>query len=110
MTTPDAPRRQRRQDPLGRRALFSAADGRKNGDSRRPRDAGRKALFSASESQPGTVVLDCSACGARSRVRYGEFFARHLPFWLCAPWRRHSLLIRCPACEQRSWMAASWTP
>ena len=94
-------------DPLGKRALFSVAE------PPRPvtaRAGGKEALFSASEDarRPGTVVVECSACGARTRLGGAEFAWRHLPLWLWAPWLRYSRFIACPACDRRTWLRVSW--
>jgi hypothetical protein len=102
-------------DPLGKRALFSAAEpqthrvqGAANGG---PTGTMKKeALFTASEGgrRIGTVVVDCSACGARTRLGWGEFARRHLPLWLWVPWMRYSRFISCPACDRRTWLAVNW--
>jgi len=69
---------------------------------------GRSVLFSAATPAPRTLVLECSACGARSRVGYVELVRRSLPTPIWLPWRRHARLARCPACEQRTWLAEHW--
>ena len=56
----------------------------------------------------GTLVVECGSCRARSRLGYLDLARRSLPFALWTPWRRHSRLARCPACEQRTWLAARW--
>lgn len=96
-------------DPLGKRALFSgdpapAANGAPAGTMR------KESLFSASEGErrPGTVVVECSACGARTRLGWGEFAWRHLPLWLWVPWLRYSRFMSCPACDRRTWLAVNW--
>lgn len=97
-------------DPLGKRALFStpeaprAANGRSTGTMR------KESLFSASEGgrRFGTVVVDCSACGARTRLGLAEFAWRHLPVWLWLPWMRYSQYMSCPACERRTWLGVAW--
>ena len=98
------------RDPAGKRALFSASDG--DDVASAPREIGdpegKAALYSAATRRTGTVVLDCSRCGGRTRVSYPEFARRHLPAWLWFPWREHSRLLVCPACEHRTWIAARW--
>ncbi|MGZ4676970.1 MAG: hypothetical protein ACXVJ7_18750 [Acidimicrobiia bacterium] len=69
---------------------------------------GKQALFSAAVRTPGTLVLECETCGARSRVGYVELARRSLPLPLWFPWRRHARLARCPACERRTWLAEHW--
>ena len=51
---------------------------------------------------------ECSSCHGRSRVSYVDFTLRQLPFTVWTPWRRHSRLMRCPACDRRTWLAAHW--
>jgi hypothetical protein len=70
----------------------------------------KQSLFSASEDARrfGTVVVQCSACGARSRLGWAEFAWRHLPFWLWVPWQRFSRFMACPACDRRAWLSVSW--
>jgi hypothetical protein len=96
-------------DPMGKRALYSVPDA--------PSAAGpptatisKESLFSASEEARrfGTVVVECSTCGARSRLGWGEFTRRHLPFWLWFPWLRYSQFMSCPACDRRTWLGVSW--
>lgn len=96
-------------DPLGKRALFSVAE------TPAPRPSptaviSKESLFSASEGARrfGTVVVECSACGARSRLGWAEFARRHLPFWLWIPWLRYSQYMSCPACERRTWLGVAW--
>lgn len=100
------------RDPLGTRALFEPAPGDDADKLIRPTEqagrSGRRALFTAGERRAGTVVLHCSHCEARTRVGYVEFLLRHLPFWVWIPGRRHSRFMRCPACEQRSWIGVNW--
>ena len=103
-------------DPLGKRALFSVAEpslAEPRAATRRPArgPAMRKeSLFSASEGERrlGTLVVECSSCGARSRLGWGEFAWRHLPLWLWVPWMRYSRFISCPACDRRTWLAVNW--
>ncbi|MGH8991932.1 MAG: hypothetical protein ACRDYV_00260 [Acidimicrobiia bacterium] len=99
-------------DPLGRRALFSpppeATDPLRRGSARK--SEGKEALYSTPSTSPGftTVLVDCSACGARARIGVLELCWRHLPFWLWLPWARYSNLMTCPACERRTWLGISF--
>lgn len=95
-------------DPLGRRALFSPPPTATTGNARA--HAGKQSLYSASaeERRCGTVVVDCSSCGARTRLGLVEFAWRHLPVWLWIPWARHSNWMSCPVCERRAWLGVSW--
>lgn len=92
-------------DPEGRRALFSGSDLPGTPDDSA---AGRAALFSTSGRRLGTLVVECSHCGAHSRIDYADFVRRHLPFWAWIPGREHSRLLRCPACERRTWLRVRW--
>jgi hypothetical protein len=96
-------------DPLGKRALFSVGEPpRANGPA--TTTITKESLFSASEDTRrfGTVVVECSDCGARSRLGWGEFAWRHLPVGLWFPWLRYSQYMTCPACEHRTWLGVSW--
>ena len=100
-------------DPLGKRALFSATAGAPTVSNGRPATTGtisKESLFSASEGERrfGTVVVGCSACGARTRLNWPEFFWRHLPVGAWLPWLRYSQYMSCPACERRTWLGAGW--
>ena len=71
-------------------------------------DDGKRALFSTAQRKPGTLVLDCSRCHGRTRIGYAEFARRNFPVWAWIPWRHHSRLMTCPACDHRTWLAARW--
>ena len=71
-------------------------------------DDGKRALFSAASRKPGTLVIECGGCRARSRLSYLDLARRSLPVAVWVPWRTHSRLARYPACEQRTWLAARW--
>jgi hypothetical protein len=100
------------RDPLGRRALFSVPAQEvplpEPEAPERDGTGGGWTVFSARQRRPGTVVLECSACQARTRVGWLEFLRRHFPVWLWLPWRRHSRWMSCPACDRRTWLAVSW--
>jgi hypothetical protein len=96
-------------DPLGKRALFSVAEApRANGPV--TSTITKESLFSASDDtrRLGTVVVECSTCGARSRLGWGEFAWRHLPVGLWLPWLRYSQYMSCPACDRRTWLGVAW--
>lgn len=99
-------------DPFGKRALFDPAADDDAAKLIKPTvrmgEQGKASLFTAGERRPGTVVLTCSSCRARSRVSLLELGLAHLPFWLWIPGRPYSRLLRCPACEQRTWVAVNW--
>ena len=96
------------REPAGKRALFSVSDDTRDPDRAAGDPDGKAALFSGATRRAGTVVLDCSHCKGRTRVGYAEFARRHLPAWLWLPWREHSRLMVCPACGNRTWVAARW--
>ena len=85
---------------------------------RRPRSArdpeGKAALFSkpapAKTAGPGTVVVECSACGASTPLSYTDFARANLPFalWLPPVGIRFNHRMACPACHQRTWLRAHW--
>lgn len=110
------------RDPLGRQALFAPtppgrAAGAVNGNGHGKRSlysvpAPRAAQTVRSDVGPfdfGTATVECSSCGERSRISTLELVARHLPWWLWVPWQRYSNLMSCPACEQRAWLAVTWS-
>jgi hypothetical protein len=97
-------------DPLGKRALFSVAEPARAATGAPGGTMTKEALFSASEDgrRLGTLVVECSSCGARSRLTWAEFAWRHLPVWLWLPWMRYSRYMSCPACERRTWLSVAW--
>lgn len=70
--------------------------------------AGREAFFSAAGPRLGTATLTCERCKARVRVGYPELALMHIPFWLWAPWRTHSRLLKCKVCGHRAWQRVGW--
>jgi hypothetical protein len=97
-------------DPLGKRALFSAAEPPPPANGTPTGTMRKESLFTASEGgrRFGTAVVECSSCGARTRLSWAEFAWRHLPVWLWIPWLRHSQFMSCPACERRTWLGVAW--
>jgi hypothetical protein len=98
-----------RLDPKGKRALFEAPvtappDQLRAGVARQGRDA----LFSVGRAEPGTVVLGCSTCRARSRVAIADLGVRLLTGSLVWPGRRDGWFVRCPACDHRTWCSVSF--
>ena len=75
---------------------------------RAPRADGKGALFSAAVRTPGTLVVECATCRGRTRISYTELVKRCVPLTAWLPWRTHSRLLRCPACEHRTWVATRW--
>lgn len=82
--------RRRDRDPLGKRALFSQGS--------EPSEEPREGL---------ALTVHCSSCGADTPMSIGGFLVGHLPVWAWVPWKRHSHLMRCPACGSFTWLAVS---
>lgn len=110
----DPPRRsrERRQshDPQGRRALFetpvsAARDTIRSG----PAADGKEALYSTGPRQPGTVVVTCSGCEARSRVNLTDLGLRWLTGTVWIPGRRNGHWMKCPSCHHRTWCSIDWS-
>src|SRR5262249_13054156 len=102
-------RRMKGVDPEGKRALFEAPiaappEQLRAGKSR----VGRSALFSAGPPEPGTVVITCSRCISRARVGLGDLGIRILTGSLLLPGRKRDWLLRCPACDHRTWCSVGF--
>jgi hypothetical protein len=97
-------------DPLGKRALFEApvmAAPDTIATGRTPE--GKAALFSVGEHRPGTVVVRCSRCRARTRLSLVDLGMRMARFGVFLPARRHhQYLLQCPSCGDRRWCSVSW--
>ena len=97
-------------DPQGKRALFEAPVGAARDTLRSGRPAeGKEALYSTGPRQPGTVVVRCSSCQARSRINLTDLGLRMLTVSAWLPGRKHSHWMRCPSCDHRTWCAIAWT-
>lgn len=108
-----APRRER--DAAGKRALFEAPP-LKVEDVTAAEGAGRRAsLFSAATpptgeagKPEGTVPKDvaayivCSSCKARTPATAADLARNALKGVAIVPFRRHGLLMVCPACRRRT--------
>lgn len=99
-------------DPQGKRALFDPSAGDRAEKVMRPTvpagQAGKQSLFEAAERRPLTVVMNCSECGAKTRVGLAEYATRHFPFWLWIPGKAYSRLLRCAACDRLTWQAVNF--
>lgn len=97
-----------RLDPTGKRALFEAPVQAPDDRLSAAAPEGRAALFSGGSARPGTVVVDCSGCGVRSRVSLLDVGLRlaQLSVWL--PGRSHNRRMRCPSCDRREWCRIDW--
>jgi hypothetical protein len=97
-------------DPLGKAALFSDVAPASAHAPAEPQGRGAARLFSPAEKRSGTLVVDCSRCGRRTRITYAEFVVLHVPVWLWipAPTRTHRHWLRCPACRHFTWLGAHW--
>ncbi len=72
-----------------------------------PHDSqGKRALFSAGDDRPapGTVVVECSACGASTAMSPLAGIRAMVPSLHVWPLRRHHpSYLRCPACGHFAW-------
>ena len=110
-TRSPAPARRRSLDPQGSRALFetpvsAARDTIRSG---KPAD-GKDALYSTGPRQAGTVIVDCSACEARSRINLTDLAMRWVGGSIWVPGRKNSHWMRCPSCTKRTWCASAGSP
>ena len=68
---------------------------------------GRRAVFSASRRRPGSVVVDCGRCEARTPVVLPMLALQLVPsVWV--PGRSYSRWMRCPACGAVTWCRIDW--
>lgn len=84
--------------------------GRRSG---RPRDPeGKAALFSSASTRPraGSVVVQCSDCGASTELSYVDFAIANLPIamWFPPVGVKFNRKMTCPACHRWTWMRARW--
>jgi hypothetical protein len=87
------------RDPLGKRALFSGAG---------TKDAGSTpAAVPKRRRGPLDVTVTCSSCDTATTLSAPEIAFKHLPVVAWLPWRKQSLLMRCPACNRLAWHAVS---
>ncbi len=101
-------------DPKGKRALFEAPavvlDDTLRDDVLITVDLrdGKEALFSVGPHQAGTGVVECTNCGARTRISYLEIAVRIAMISLWIPGKQHSRWMQCPNCQRRSWVRVEW--
>ena len=97
-------------DPTGKAALFGSgvAAAPDQISSGRPNE-GKAALFSMSPRRPGTVVIECSGCKARTRVTLVDLGLRLASGSAWLPIQRHQHWLRCPMCARRRWCRVGWT-
>jgi hypothetical protein len=107
-------------DPFGKRSLFWAPAERCEEPDEEAGSGGREALFSSWRA-PGPasgdtvrsgllppVTMECSSCATRSELDVLHFLSLHLPVWWWRPGRGYTRWMRCPACDARTWVSASW--
>lgn len=92
-----------REDPQGKRALFETPPIPLPDD-----DGGKDAAFSHESPPLTTVLIECSSCGAETRVPLDDAIRRVLDLTLWFPWRRYGRWITCPACGKRTWCRVRW--
>lgn len=101
------------RDPAGKRAIFSEpfAGAAPEAATEAIEQPHEPVSESDDPRQPGTVVVECSSCGARTRVAYFDFALLNLPVCLFVPLpgRRWKHRMTCPACSRWTWVAAHWT-
>lgn len=87
------------RDPLGKRALFSdvRTEPKPQPQSRTPER--KRGAFD--------VTVHCSACDAQTTLSAPAFILQQFPLWAWIPGRKHSHLMRCPACNHIAWHAVS---
>jgi hypothetical protein len=90
------------RDPSGKAALFSHGASPIVGDTPAPEPPEPR--------RAATLVVECSACDARSRVNYFDFLLLNLPVgvWLPLPGLQFNRRMTCPACGQWTWLQAHW--
>ena len=107
----------RRDDPLGKRALFEhaptgPAEGGLDEDplAGGQHEGGKTALYSTGPHRPGSVVLECSRCGVHTRMSAVEAGVRiaMVSAWV-PPLKRHNRWMLCPECGRRTWCRVRWT-
>ena len=101
----------RHRDPSGKAALFShgappvtpGADDVLAGDD-------IEIIEETDARRAGTLVVECSACDARTRIGYVDFVLLNLPVgvWLPLPGLHFNRRMTCPACSQWTWLQAKW--
>lgn len=98
-------------DPQGKRALFEAplTVDRQALLTPGATPEGKDALYSTGPSRPGTVVVECGGCSARSRVSLPDLGLRLLTGSLFLPGRAKPHWLRCPACGHRTWCRVGWS-
>ena len=103
-----------RPDPQGKRALFETppteVEDSLDDDvlvEPEPPD-GIRSLFSTGPPLPGTAVIDCSHCGARTRSSLIDVAVRILVISLWVPGKHFSRWLQCPNCQRRSWCRVAW--
>jgi hypothetical protein len=82
------------RDPLGKRALFSAAP-----------DEGPDgtAVDADSVVGRGPITVTCSTCGVVSRTGVLDFLVYQLPIGYWVPRGRFGHRMTCPSCRRRVW-------
>ncbi|HVX20656.1 MAG TPA: hypothetical protein VHB02_04850 [Acidimicrobiales bacterium] len=90
-------------DPLGKRALYSAAGPAGTGadEAGGGSAAGPAETVVAGRPTGGPITVTCSTCGVSSRIGLLDFVIYQLPVGYWLPWRGHRMT--CPACRRRVW-------
>jgi len=120
-----ASRRRRSPDPLGKRAFWVPAApetpaGRARASGRAP--LGKRALYSQARPRPGVddapapenpladtgpISVECSSCGAVTRVGLVDFLLFQFPVGIWLPRGRFDRRMTCPSCRRRVWASVT---
>ncbi|MCA1839267.1 MAG: hypothetical protein ABR507_03590 [Actinomycetota bacterium] len=65
---------------------------------------GKAALFSKESRHDGSLLIECSTCGAHTRVTPAKLLVLALPVNLTIPFKYHHTWLKCPACLTRTWV------
>ncbi len=96
--------RPRTADPTDERIIIV------DGEVRVPDREGKRALFSTEPEPPslGSVAMTCTRCEARSVVSWGRALRLAFPSVpAVVPGSGVRIWLKCPTCEQRSWVDLS---
>ncbi|MHB1710445.1 MAG: hypothetical protein ACYCV7_03450 [Acidimicrobiales bacterium] len=99
---PGLPTGGRRARSSGKHALYSEASSARTRQSVLVTDTGTDPL-----SLRGSLVVECSACAAVTRVGVLDFVVLQFPFGAWVPRRAFDHWMTCPACRRRAWTSVT---
>lgn len=106
------------RDPLGKRALFSKSESQLSAerdladgpDDEDASDAPGPPAGEPDETiEPGGVTVECSECQKTSEVSFLDLGRAAIPLPVFIPFRKYPSLLKCPACNERTWMRVRWS-